>query len=39
MMAQVLFFDIFFEKDLHLNAVEQANVEINDETFFKFGSL
>ena len=37
-MAQVLFFDIFFEKGLHLNAVEQADVEINDETFLKFGS-
>ena len=34
-MAQVL----FFKKDLHLNAVEQANVEINDKTFLKFGSL
>ena len=30
MMAQVLFFDIFFEKDPHLNAVE---------IFFKIGVL
>ena len=26
MMAQVLFFDIFFGKDLHLNAVEYAGI-------------
>ena len=26
MAAQVLFFDVFFEKDLHLNAAEDARI-------------
>ena len=29
MMAQVLFFDIFFEKDPHLNAVEYSVTDPN----------
>ena len=28
MMAQVLFFDVFFEKDPHLNAVEQFKISV-----------
>ena len=28
-MTQVLFYDIFFEKDTHLNAVEFSLTELN----------
>ena len=38
-MTQVLCLDIFFEKDLHLNAVEQCKFEIKDSSLIRIQIL
>ena len=36
MMTEVPFFDIFFEKDTHFNAVEKLPMKIQEQRFIKF---